>query len=72
MFHLLGDDGETVRQHLTTNIANFFYHVDIECQSSDAVGNGLGTERLIRVQNLPKSTLLFLHMSRADGLRDRA
>ena len=26
VLHLLGDDGEAVRQHLTTNIANFFYH----------------------------------------------
>jgi hypothetical protein len=26
VLHLLGDDGEAVRQHLTTNIADFFYH----------------------------------------------
>ena len=26
MLHLLGDDGEAVRQHLTANIADFFYH----------------------------------------------
>jgi hypothetical protein len=29
VLHLLGDDGEPVRQHLTANIANFFYHVSI-------------------------------------------
>ena len=26
MWHLLGDDGQSVRQHLTTNITGFFYH----------------------------------------------
>ena len=26
MLHLLGDDGEAVGQHLTANIADFFYH----------------------------------------------
>jgi len=26
VLHLLGDDGEAVGQHLTTNIADFFYH----------------------------------------------
>jgi hypothetical protein len=26
VFHLLGDDGEAVGQHLTANIANFFDH----------------------------------------------
>jgi hypothetical protein len=30
VFHLLGDDGKAVGQNLTANIANFFYHVDIE------------------------------------------
>jgi hypothetical protein len=38
VLHLLGDDGETMGQNLTADIANFFYHVDIECQSADAVG----------------------------------
>jgi hypothetical protein len=28
VFHLLGDDGEAVGQHLSANIANFFYHCD--------------------------------------------
>ncbi len=28
MLHLLGDDGEAVGQHLTTDIADFFYHGD--------------------------------------------
>jgi hypothetical protein len=26
VLHLLGDDGEAVRQHLAANIANFFDH----------------------------------------------
>jgi hypothetical protein len=26
VFHLLGDDGEAVRQHLAANVANFFDH----------------------------------------------
>jgi hypothetical protein len=29
VLHLLGDDGEAMRQHLTANIANFFYHNDV-------------------------------------------
>jgi hypothetical protein len=29
VLHLLGDDGEAVGQHLTANIANFFYHVSM-------------------------------------------
>ena len=28
VLHLLGDYGEAVGQHLTTNIADFFYHVE--------------------------------------------
>jgi hypothetical protein len=32
VLHLLGDDGEAVGQHLTADIANFFYHVDAKAE----------------------------------------
>jgi len=32
VLHLLGDHGEAVRQYLTTDVANFFYHRNDECE----------------------------------------
>lgn len=38
MLHLLGDDGEAVRQHLAANIANFFDHDVVSCSAGPSRG----------------------------------
>jgi hypothetical protein len=62
VLHLLSDDGEAVRQHLTANIADFFCHDDVSNSPFSWQSGGLLWLAEVREKFRRGKLVLLLHI----------